>query len=70
MKEIMQIQEGEKEPCPHSKRGRPPKNNLEQTKIEDEKDFINDSLICIEKKKQEIIDCILKEIKNKLNEIL
>lgn len=65
IEEILQIQSGQSKPSQPSKRGRPIKNSLE--------DRITENYVSIRDKeaiKKEFIDKILKEIENRLYDIL
>ena len=69
--EILTIENGEKQPCTPSKRGRPLKSRIEAVNTENDKTFFGVISIRVENNiKKEVIDCILKEVEKKLNEIL
>ena len=65
IEEILQIQSGIKKPCTPSKRGRPVKNSLENQNYEGSVSIRDKEAI-----KKEFIDKILKEIENRLYDIL
>ena len=73
--EILQIESGNKQPCMPTKKGRPPKNNganqkLENEKIVDEKIVDENAMDLKNNMKKEFIACILKEIEKKLINLL
>ena len=71
MNEIIQIEQGEKQPCTPTKKGRPLKDGGEGITVKNEKPTASPHSTNAKKKiKKEFIDSILKEIERKLNELL
>ena len=70
--EILQIESGNKQPCIPTKKGRPPKSNGANQKLENEKivDAVDENTISLEQYKQKVIACIVKEIEKKLINLL
>ena len=68
--EILQIESGNKQPCIPTKKGRPPKNNGANQKLENEKMIDENAMDLKNNKKKEFIACILKEIEKKLMALL
>ena len=69
--EILQIDSGKKRPCMPNKKGRPLKNNVEDSTIEIEKTSIGVNSISLEENiKKDFIAAILKEIEKKLTKLL
>ena len=65
IEEILQIESGKKQPSAPTKRGRPIKNYIDNNADKILSDIREKQAI-----KKQIIDCILKEIEEKLYEIL
>ena len=68
--EILQIENGNKQPCIPTKKGRPPKNNGANQKFEIEKIVDENTMELKSNTKKEFIACILKEIEKKLINLL
>ena len=68
--EILQIESGNKQPCIPTKKGRPPKNNGANKRLENEKMIDENARDLKNNMKKEFITCILKEIEKKLTALL
>ena len=68
--EILQIENGTKQPCMPNKRGRPLKNNLENRNAEKAQTTISKLMDAKEIIKKEFISSILREIEKQLNKLL
>jgi hypothetical protein len=68
--EILQMERGIKQPCMSTKKGRPPKNDNANKRLENEKIVDENAMDLKNNMKKEFIACILKEIEKKLINLL
>ena len=68
--EILQIENGTKQPCAPTKRGRPLKNDLENRNGVHEQPTTSNLMDLKENMKKEFISSVLREIEKQLNKLL